>query len=98
MRTAPPPQAVEMLLRALYEGTASDGPWVTHNGAAWEMGELAYDEDADASVSYHTLLLTRASGRTRALTRQAALAVRDAADGVRALLGTGDHQMEKGKR
>jgi hypothetical protein len=79
-------QAVEMLLRALYEGTASDGPWVGHNGAAWEMAELAYDEERDEYIPYHALLLTRASSRTRTLTRQAALAVRGAADCLLALL------------
>ena len=30
MRLATPARTVEMLLRAFYEGTASDGPWVAH--------------------------------------------------------------------
>lgn len=86
MRLSSPPESVEQLLRALYEGTASDVPWVDHNGAAWEMGELAYDEEADEYVPYRALLLTRASDRTRALTRQAACAVHDTADRLLALL------------
>ena len=86
MRTAPPTQAVEMLLRALYEGTASDGPWVAHNGVAWEMGDMAYDEERDEVMPYRILLLTRASERTRALTCEAARAVREAAEGLLALL------------
>jgi hypothetical protein len=86
IRTAPPNQAVEMLLRALYEGTASDGPWVAHNGAAWEMGDMAYDEEQDEHIPYCTLLVTRASERTRALTVEAARAVRAAAEALLALL------------
>ena len=86
MRTAPPTQAVEMLLRALYEGTASDRPWVAHNGAAWEMGDMAYDEERDEYIPYRALLMTRASERTRALTCEAVRAVRAAAEGVLALL------------
>jgi hypothetical protein len=27
-------ESVEMLLRAVFEGTASDGPWVEHSGTA----------------------------------------------------------------
>jgi len=68
MRLAIPTQAVEMLLRALYEGTASDGPWVAHNGVAWEMEELACDEAVDGPLAYQTTLVTLAGDRTRALT------------------------------
>ena len=87
IRTASPNQAIEMLLRALYEGTASDGPWVAHNGAAWEMGDMAYDEERDEAIPYRALLLAQASEQTRALTWEAARAVRAAAEGVLALLG-----------
>ena len=92
MRTATPTEAIEQLLRALFEGTASDGPWVDHNGAAWEMGEMAYDEERDEYVPYRTLLVTRASERTQALTWEAARAVRAAAEGVLALLGEREPQ------
>jgi hypothetical protein len=88
MRNTTPTQSVEKLLRALYEGTASDGPWVEHNGIAWEMEELAYHEPLDMVVPYQYLLLTLASDQARAGTRQAAQAVRDAADRLLALLET----------
>jgi hypothetical protein len=86
MRTATPTQAVEMLLRALYEGTASDRPWVAHNGVAWEMEELTCDGTVDAPLAYQTALLTQANERARALTRETLLAVRAAADRALALL------------
>ncbi|NIN78286.1 MAG: hypothetical protein GTN75_12785, partial [Gemmatimonadetes bacterium] len=88
MRNTTPTQSVEKLLRALFEGTASDGPWVEHNGIAWEMEELAYHEPLDMVVPYQYLLLTLASDETRAGTRQTAQAVRDAADRMLALLET----------
>ena len=88
MRNTTETQAVEKLLRVLYEGTASDGPWVEHNGIAWEMEELAYHEPLDMVVPYQYLLLTLASDRTRAGTRQTAQAVRDAAERLLALLET----------
>jgi hypothetical protein len=88
MRNTTPTQSVEKLLRALYEGTASDGPWVEHNGIAWEMEELAYHEPLDMVVPYQYLLLTLASDQARAGTRQAAQAVRDAAERLLALLET----------
>jgi hypothetical protein len=88
MRTATPTQAVEMLLRALYEGTASDYPWIGHNGVAWQMEELTCDGTIDAPLAYQTALLTLADERARELTRQAALAVRAAADRLLALLET----------
>jgi len=88
MRNTTPTQSVEKLLRALFEGTASDGPWVEHNGIAWEMEELAYHEPLDMVVPYQYLLLTLASDQARAGTRQAAQAVRDAADQLLALLDT----------
>lgn len=86
MRTATPTQAVEMLLRALYEGTASDRPWIDHNGVAWEMEELTCDGTVDVPLAYQTALLTRANERARDLTRQALLAVRAAADRALAML------------
>jgi hypothetical protein len=88
MRNTTPTQSVEKLLRALFEGTASDGPWVEHNGIAWEMEELAYHKPLDMVVPYQYLLLTLASDQARAGTRQAAQAVRDAADQLLALLET----------
>jgi hypothetical protein len=88
MRSATETQSVEKLLRALFEGTASDGPWVEHNGIAWEMEELAYHEPLDIVVPYQYLLLTLASDKARAATRQAAQAVREAADRLLALLET----------
>jgi hypothetical protein len=88
MRLATPAQAVEMLLRALYEGTASDYPWVAHNGVAWDMEELACDEAADGPLAYQTALLTLADDRARALTRETAQVVRDAADRLLMLLDT----------
>jgi len=88
MRNTTPTQSVEKLLRALFEGTASDGPWVEHNGIAWEMEELTYHELLDMVVPYQYLLLTLASDQARAGTRQAAQAVRDAADRLLALLET----------
>ncbi|TEU17160.1 MAG: hypothetical protein E3J21_09095 [Anaerolineales bacterium] len=88
MRNATPTQSVEKLLRALFEGTASDGPWVAHNGIAWEMEELAYHEPLDMLVPYQYLLLTLASDEARAATRQTAQAVRAAADRLLALLET----------
>jgi len=54
-------EAVEMLLRALYEGTASDCPWVRDWGVAGEMEELAYHRATDALVPYQCLLITLAS-------------------------------------
>ncbi|HEC34864.1 MAG TPA: hypothetical protein ENI37_09195 [Chloroflexi bacterium] len=86
MPLATPTQAIEMLLRALYEGTASDGPWVAHNGVAWEMAELACQEGVDGPLAYQTVLVTLADDRTKALTRQAAQAVRSAADRLLVLL------------
>jgi len=68
MRNTTPTQSIEKLLRALFEGTASDGPWVEHNGIAWEMEELAYHEPLDMVVPYQYLLLTLASDQTRAAT------------------------------
>jgi len=73
---------------AVREGTASDGPSVDHNGVAWEMEELAYHEPLDMVVPYQYLLLTLASDQARAGTRQAAQAVRDAAERLLALLET----------
>jgi len=37
MRNATETESVEMLLGALFEGAAWDGPWVEHNGTAREM-------------------------------------------------------------
>jgi hypothetical protein len=88
MRTATPTQAVEMLLRALYEGTASDYPWVGHNGVAWEMEELTCGGTADTPLAYQTALLTLADERARELTRETLLAVDAAVHRVLALLET----------
>jgi hypothetical protein len=52
MRNATETESVEMLLGALFEGTASNGPWVEHNGTAWEMEELAYHKQMDIIVPY----------------------------------------------
>ncbi len=90
MRTSPPTQAVEMLLRALYEGTASDGPWVGHNGVAWEMEELTCDGTVNAPLAYQTALLTLADDRARALTCQTLRVVQATAERVLTLLGTCD--------
>jgi hypothetical protein len=90
MRTATPTQAVEKLLRALFEGTASDGPWVEHNGVAWEMEELACDESVDGPLAYQTALVTLASDRTRALTRHTVQVVQKTAQHVLALLDNYD--------
>lgn len=98
MRTSPPTQAIEQLLRALYEGTASDGPWVEHNGVAWEMAELAVDGERDIPLPYQSLLLTLASDRARALTRQAVEAVRSATDQVLALLDLYEQATMRGNR
>ncbi len=86
MRHTTPTQAVEMLLRALYEGTASDHPWVGHNGVAWEMEELTCDATVNAPLAYQTALLTLADDRARDLTRQTLLAVRAAVDRTLAML------------
>ena len=88
MRNATPTQAVETLLRALFEGTASDGPWVEHNGIAWEMEELACDESVDGPLAYQTALVTLASDRARALTRQTVQVVQKTAQRVLAFLDT----------
>jgi hypothetical protein len=91
MRLSPPTQAVEKLLRALYEGAASDGPWVAHNGVAWEMEELACREEVHGLLAYQTALVTRADERAHALTRQTLLAVRAAADRALAMLDGCEH-------
>ena len=86
MRNATPTQSVEKLLRALFECTASDGPWVEHNGIAWEMEELACDESVDRPLAYQTALVTLASDRARALTRQTVQVVQKTAQHILALL------------
>jgi hypothetical protein len=88
VRNTTPSQSVEMLLRALYEGTASDGPWVAHNGVAWDMEELTCDGTTNAPLAYQTALLTRADERARTLTRQALLVVQAAAARAVAMLDT----------
>lgn len=90
MRTSSPAQAIEMLLRALYEGTASDRPWVAHNGIAWEMEELTCDGSVNAPLAYQTALLNLADERTRALTCQTLRVVRATAERVMTLLDTCD--------
>ncbi len=86
MRNTTPTQAIEMLLRALYEGTASDYPWVGHNSVAWEMEELTCDGTVNAPLAYQTALLTLADDRVCDLTRQTLLAVRATADRALAML------------
>jgi len=93
MRNIPPPEAVELLLIALFEGVAAEHPWVDHDGAVSEMEELAYHGAMDMIVPYQYLLLTLASDDTRAVTRQAALAVREAAGHLLALLDTYQREM-----
>jgi hypothetical protein len=94
MRTATPTQSIEKLLRALYEGTASDGPWVAHNGVAWEMEELACDESVDGPLAYQTALVTLASDRARALTRETIHVVDSTVHCVLALLETYEQAQE----
>jgi hypothetical protein len=50
------------------------------------LEELTCDGRLDAPLAYQTALLTRADERARGLTRQAALAVRAAADRLLVLL------------
>jgi len=91
MRTAPLAQSIELLLRAMYEGTASDEPWVRHNGVAWEMQDLACADGRCDTLPYQGLLFTAASPRVRALTRETAAAVRYAAEAVLTLLDLCEH-------
>lgn len=86
MRTANPPQAVETLLRALFEGTRTTGPWVDHRPSELEMAAVAPHDPLDLVVPYQYLLLTLVGDETRAMTRQAAEAVRAAAKRLLALL------------
>lgn len=86
MRDISDSQTVEMLLRALYEGTTTDPPWVRNWDAAGEMEVLAHDTDQVRPVPYQYLLISLASDRTRAVTRDTAEAVRDAANLLLALL------------
>lgn len=86
MRNTTPTQSVEMLLRALFEGTEADTPWVNNRSVELEMEALAYHEALDMPVPYQYLLLTLSTDETRAVTREAAQAARDAADRLLALL------------
>lgn len=90
MRNASQIDAVEMLLCALYEGTASHGPWVCDHEVEQELGDLSYDKPLDVIVPYQYALLTLASARACATTREATLAVRSAADTLLALLDMRD--------
>jgi hypothetical protein len=97
MRTTTETKAVEMLLRALFEGTESDDPWIGHRGVIQEMEELAYHQALDMEIPYQYLLLTLASDEARDATRQAVQAVRAAAGQLLTLLdiyeraAQGDH-------
>lgn len=86
MRHATDTEAVEMLLRALFEGTASDNPWVDDRAVEWEMEELVYHKPFDMLVPYQYLLLTLASQKARAVTCHTTQMVRTAADRLLALL------------
>jgi hypothetical protein len=86
MRNVTEAEAVEMLLRVFFEGSASDVPWVRHWGIEAEMEELAYHKELDMPVPYQYLLLTLASEATRQTTRETAEGVRDAAENLLALL------------
>jgi hypothetical protein len=91
MRYVTDAEAVEMLLRVFFEGSASDVPWVRHWGIEAEMEELAYHKELDMLVPYQYLLLTLAGDATREATRETAQAVRDAAEKLLALLDLYDH-------
>jgi hypothetical protein len=93
MRIATTTRAVEMLLRALYEGTASDYPWIAHNGVAWEMEEWACDESVDGPRAYQRALLTLADARARALTCETVKAVQVAAQRVLVLLESCEEEL-----
>lgn len=86
MRNVEDAEAVEMLLRVFFEGSASDVPWVRHWGIEGEMEALAYHEQLDVLIPYQYLLLTLASEATREVTRETARAVRAAAEKLLALL------------
>jgi len=86
MRKASETEAVEKLLRALYEGTATDCPWVQHNGVAWEMQELSYLREADLQLPYLGVLFALAGPEARAVTAKTARAVRNAAERLLALI------------
>jgi hypothetical protein len=86
MRDVSASEAVERLLRALYEGTTSDPPWVRDWGAAGEMEVLAYDTDQVRPVPYQYLLVSLASDATRDVTRETAEAVQQAANLLLGLL------------
>jgi len=88
MHTTTATKTVEMLLRALFEGTESDDPWIGHRGVVQEMEELAYHQALDMEIPYQYLLLTLASDEARAATHQTVQAVREAADRLLALLET----------
>jgi len=60
MRNTTKTQAVELLLRALYEGTESDGPWVDHRSVEWEMEELSYHKPLDMLVPFRGLVEEKA--------------------------------------
>jgi hypothetical protein len=97
MHTTTETKAVEMLLRALFEGTESDDPWIGHRGVIQEMEELAYHQALDMEIPYQYLLLTLASDEARDATHQAVQAVHAAASQLLTLLdiyeraAQGDH-------
>jgi hypothetical protein len=86
MRDVAESEAVEVLLRALYEGSASDGPWVRNWRVAGEMEELVYHKGLDTLIPHQYVLITLASDETRAVTRRTIQALRRAADRLLRLL------------
>ena len=86
MSGVPQAEAVEMLLCALYEGSACHPPWVRDWGVADELEELAYERALEMLIPYQYLLITLATDAARAATRRAVLGVRAAAEKVLELL------------
>ena len=97
MRTSDPTAAIEMLLRALYEGTASDLPWVAHNGVAWTKEELACQPWPEPAFPYQDALTRCADAQIYTLTRETTRVVRDAADQLLILLDRYDSIQSKEK-
>jgi hypothetical protein len=86
MREVGKAEAVEILLGALFEGSACDGPWVQHCDVAGEMEELAFHKHPAMAVPYQYLLITLASDQVREVTRQTARAVQKATQNLLGLL------------
>lgn len=54
MRNANESESIELLLRALFEGTESDTPWVNNHPVEWEVEELACREN-QSRITHHVL-------------------------------------------